>query len=278
MQSFSASLTGMQAGIKWLDNVGNNIANESTPGFAENTNSFDDALTSAVSANATAPAMAGRLTPPGWRGGTGVFATPTENSFAQMPTQTTGNPTDLAINGPGFFMVRGAQGQTELTKAGNFQWSKSANGRFELATTTGAPVLGTNGQPIYAPAGQPTKFSIAPDGTVTFGTSGSGAGAAGGGATQRVAIAEIPLPSQSLTAHSNNVYTVQPGYTPRVVNATANSAAASGSTISQGMLSLSNVDMTAQMTDMIQAQQMFAINEEALQLSYKLEQDNANLR
>lgn len=284
MQSFSTSLSGMQAGLKWLDEVGNNIANENTPGFAENTNTFEDALTSAVTANATAPTMAGRFTPPGWRGGTGVIASPTENSFAQMQTETTGNPTDMAISGPAFFLIRDAAGKVALTKAGNFQWSKSASGRFELTTPAGDAVLDTAGQPIYAPAGTPEKFSVAPDGTVTFGGGSSTAtGGASGGTTggQRIAIAEIPLPSVSLIADSNNLFTIKAGYTPRVINAPgAGNGAGTGSggatsatsTIQQGVLSMSNVDMTVQMTDMLEAQQMFSLNEEALQLTNRMQE------
>ncbi|MDQ0189395.1 flagellar hook-basal body protein [Alicyclobacillus cycloheptanicus] len=278
MQAFSASLSGMQAGLKWLDNIGNNVANEDTPGFAENTQSFEDALTSAVTANATAPGVAGRLTPPGWNGGTGVVATATENNFAQMPLETTGNQTDLAINGSGFFLVRGANGQIELTKAGNFQWSKNAAGQFELTTPTGEAVLDTNGNPIVEPTHPTGSFSVGPDGTVSFGSGGASSGTA---RQQRIAIAEIPLPNISLVAQSNNVFTVQPGFTPRIVNAAGGAggaATAAAGTIQQGALAMSNVDLTVQMTDMIQAQQMFAINEEALQLTNQMQQDASSLQ
>jgi flagellar basal body rod protein FlgG len=255
-QSFYTSLSAMNASLKWLDRVSNNIANENTVGYAASTGTFADTFTQALNGNATDGTAAPRYTPPGWWGGTGVFATSEHSDFSQMPIQQTGNPLDFAIEGDGFFVVRGANGQPLLTKAGNFQWSQVQGGRFMLATQNGEAVLDTTGQPIVVSANDTNRIAVAPNGQITV----------NGNPGQRIAIAELALPEEHLSAAGNNEFAIQQGARPVIVNAGANST----SSVIQGALSMSNVDMTVEMTDMIQAQRMFDLNAEALQLTDKM--------
>lgn len=60
----------------------------------------------------------------------------------------TGHPTDLALEGEGFFVVQTPKGK-EYTRSGNF----IVNGKRQLTTHDGAPVLGQSG-PLEIPAGK----------------------------------------------------------------------------------------------------------------------------
>lgn len=63
--------------------------------------------------------------------------------------RTTGAPTDVALEGDGFFVVKTPQGEEEYTRSGNF----ILNSTRQLVTREGAPVMGQSG-PILVPVGK----------------------------------------------------------------------------------------------------------------------------
>jgi len=262
VQSLWTGLNAMQSASSWLDRVGDNLANENTVGFAQDTGSFADTLTMALAPTATAPTQSGRYTPTGWWGGTGSMAVQNAHDFSQLPLQRTDNPMDFAISGPGFFVVQSATGPA-LTKAGNFGWANAGNGKMVLSTPNGEAVLDVNGRPIVQPrsaAGASAQLSVGPDGQISFGSQKG----------PKLAIAEFPVPSESLQSIGNNLYMPKAGYTTTIVNRGAQGNPAS--TVSSGYLAMSNVDVTTQMTDMIQAQRMFDLNAESIQMTNKMMQ------
>jgi flagellar basal body rod protein FlgG len=270
MQSLWTGLTGLSSASGWLDRVSNNLANTSTVGFASDTASFADTYTEALQGSATAPDVSGRYTPLGWWGGSGVMTTGDTKDFdTALPTSTTGNTMDASISGPGYFEVRGDSG-TYLTKAGNFTWSKQPDGTFALAMPNGMPVLDTNGQVITEPETQSSTGNSVGAGTQS-GTQPSGNSALtigqdgqiqfGNTKGPKLAIVDVADADVSLQPVSDNLYAVKAGY--RMTPSTT-------STVNQGSLSMSNVDLTKQMTDMIQAQQMYNLNAESISMTNKM--------
>ncbi len=249
MQSLWTGLTALTSASNWLNQISDNLANTNTVGFASDEGSFADTFTRALQGTATAPSVSGRYTPLGWWGGSGVMNVGGSNDFSKMPVATTGNPLDVSIAGPGFFAVKGPSG-TYLTKAGNFTWSQQADGSFALAMPNGLPVLDTNGQPITQPTGY-TGISIGNDGQITYGTTQG----------PKLAVLEVPNPSASLQSVGDNLFAIKPTY--QTFQSTA-------STVNQGSLLMSNVDLTTQMTKMIQAQRMFDLNSESISMTNKM--------
>jgi flagellar basal-body rod protein FlgF len=83
------------------------------------------------------------------------------HGMTQGPIGITGNPLDVAIEGDGFFMVQGANGQTQYTRDGAF--SLAGDGR--LVTSDGRAVLNSGGAPIVLdPQGE--SPSIGRDGVI----------------------------------------------------------------------------------------------------------------
>jgi flagellar basal body rod protein FlgG len=80
--------------------------------------------------------------------------------FSQGTMVATGNPTDLALSGSGFFVVNGPNGPL-YTRNGNFQLSSSGL----LTTSEGYPVTLVGGKPLEASSGG--AISIASDGSVS---------------------------------------------------------------------------------------------------------------
>lgn len=263
MQSMYTSGSALSAGMQWLDRISNNIANQNTVGYAEQTGTFADMFTQALQQNQPTNSLGGRYTPPGWWGGTGVFATGVQSDFSTMPLEQTGVSTNLAIQGDGFFVVKGDNGQTMLTKAGDFEWSKTASGKFQLATPNGNPVLDIHGQPIIMDSNPGSQMAVGPDGQITYGSTKG----------QKIAIASVSVPSQSLQDAGNNEFTVNQGYNVKLENGT--NQASTSSSVVQGALSMSNVDLTSEMTNMVQAERFFELNSEALQITNKM-QETAN--
>lgn len=102
-----AGISGMSAESDTLGIVGDNIANTNTVGFKKSRASFENVLGGAIGT-------------PGATGA-GVRLARTQQIFAQGALLNTGNATDVALSGDGFFVVKGAVGGTEgefYTRAG----------------------------------------------------------------------------------------------------------------------------------------------------------------
>ncbi len=131
--AFSIALSGLTANTTAIDVTGNNLANLNTAGYKATTLSFHDLVSQSLGA-----------TPGQTQIGVGVGAPITLRQFSQGAIQSTGGPLDAAIQGDGFFMVTTPGGDTEYTRAGNFEVDSNGN----LTTPTGEFVQGwtlTNG-------------------------------------------------------------------------------------------------------------------------------------
>lgn len=121
------------------DLISNDLANASTPGYKSErvtTQSFGEMLVR----DSTGTSIGGL--------GLGARIESQTTDLTPGPLRTTGEPLDLAVEGEGFFAVRGASG-TRYTRDGQFQVSSKGT----LVTATGDEVLGPNGQPVRVGAG-----------------------------------------------------------------------------------------------------------------------------
>ena len=87
----------------------------------------------------------------------------TSINFTPGEIEQTQKPTDVAIDGPGFFQIQGADGQNLYTRNGEFQF----NNENTLVTKHGLPVLGDGGPITIDP--EQGAVSIAKDGTISQG-------------------------------------------------------------------------------------------------------------
>jgi len=87
----------------------------------------------------------------------------TSINFTPGEIEPTQKPTDIAIDGPGFFQVQGADGNNLYTRNGEFQF----NNENTLVTRHGLPVLGDGGPVTIDPEQGPV--TVAKDGTISQG-------------------------------------------------------------------------------------------------------------
>ena len=113
-----------------MEVVGNNIANSNTTGYKSARVEFADALSQTL--QGPSPVV-------GMQIGTGVNTDSITNQYVQGTINRTGNVTDLAISGNGFFVVRNSvTGDQFVTRAGDFHLDASGF----LVTAEGLRVQG----------------------------------------------------------------------------------------------------------------------------------------
>ncbi|RKP44392.1 flagellar basal-body rod protein FlgF [Trinickia fusca] len=149
------AMTGAAQALEQQAVVANNLANASTTGFRAQLATF-------------------RSAPMGFGDGTTinndttrtfVLSSTPRADLTPGPISQTGNPLDVAIQGPGWLSVQTADGNEAYTRAGNLHVDENS----QLVTATNQPVLG-NGGPISVPPG--AEVTIGKDGTVSALTPG----------------------------------------------------------------------------------------------------------
>lgn len=229
LEGLRAAATGMTAQQRRMDSLSNDIANVNTTGYKHERTSFRDLVASQTGLGGA----------PGVTAGAGAAAESIGRGWGQGALQSTGQPLDVAIQGDGFLQVKLADGRTALTRNGALQ--VDANGR--LATSDGALVQ----PPVTLPAGMsPDELTIASDGTLF----------AQGRPLGRLTIVTVAAPHQ-LDDVGDGRYTA---------NAASGAARASGpgTTVAQGALEMSNVDLGDAMVDLMAAQRGFQMASQAV--------------
>ena len=134
--ALSTALTGLTASETTIDVVGNNLANSNTVGFKASTASFSTQFLQTLSLGSQPTNANGGTNPR--QVGLGTMVSDITPNFNQGTLEISSNPTDLAIQGDGFFMVEGGQGETLYTRNGIFKF----NSQNEMVTITGNRLLG----------------------------------------------------------------------------------------------------------------------------------------
>jgi len=134
--SLFTAFSGLRNQQSMLDVVGNNIANVNTLGFKGSRILFSDALNSFVKVGGRPTATNGGTNP--FQIGLGAKISSIDRNWSQGSLQKTGIQTDLALQGPGLFVLKN-NGKTVYSRAGAFQFD--AKGRL-VNSQNGAIVQG----------------------------------------------------------------------------------------------------------------------------------------
>jgi flagellar hook protein FlgE len=129
MPNFSIPLSGLTSESAALSTVANNLANQNTTGYKDKVALFSDLFYQSLGTTGSGdPIQVGA--------GTQVSSLP--SLFTQGSVSATGVPTDVAIQGTGFFAVKSSSGVIDYTRAGAF----SVDANNFLVTAGGQQVLG----------------------------------------------------------------------------------------------------------------------------------------
>ncbi|WP_269531980.1 flagellar basal-body rod protein FlgG [Chitinimonas sp. BJYL2] len=249
MRSLWIAKTGMDAMQMNIDVVSNNLANVNTNGFKRSRAVFEDLLYQTLRQPGGATSQQTQL-PTGLQLGTGVKPVATERIHTQGNLQLTDNPYDLAINGRGFFQIEMPDGTIGYTRDGAFQ----LNNQGVIVTAEGYPLAGN----ITVPEGT-LQFGVSRDGVVT---------ALQAGQTQATQIGNVQLatfinPAGLLSAGENIYMETAASGAPQVGDPGQNGLGV----LNQQYVETSNVNITEELINMIQAQRAYEINSRSIQTS-----------
>ena len=121
------SATGVMTNPYRQDVIANNLANMNTVGYKDQTDQFSTLFYQQLNGGVNG----------GVQVGVGTQVATTETDFSNGAPTSTGQATDMALQGNGFFVIDD-NGQQELTRAGDFVLSNNG----ALQTTSGASVMG----------------------------------------------------------------------------------------------------------------------------------------
>jgi flagellar hook protein FlgE len=129
MSAFSLPLSGLAASSELLNVIANNLANLNTDGYKDQSLSFGDVFNQmqGVSGNGDPIQV-----------GSGVQVEGEDSDFTNGSISATGVSSNMALQGNGFFVVQGANGQENFTRDGDF----SVNSQGQLCTADGQLVMG----------------------------------------------------------------------------------------------------------------------------------------
>ena len=216
---------------KKMDLVANNIANVNTPGYRADKMLFEEYIYKTNTENQEKISM--------------VLDYGQFKDTAIGPMTHTGNPLDVALDGPGYMMVETPEG-TKYTRAGNF----TINNEGILVTPAGNAVL-NNGE------GQITI----PEGAKEIVITGTGEIVTDQGAVGQIGIVEFGN-AQMLKSTGDGYYRVEGGEV---------STPAERTVMKQHMLEGSNVKAVLEMTDLIEISRQYQSNQRALQNEHELQ-------
>lgn len=127
-------LSGLDANQTRLNVIGNNIANSNTVAYKSTRSLFKPQFYVTDTGGSQPTADSGGTNPS--QRGLGVVVATLEKDFGQGSIETTGRPTDLAVDGDGFFVVR--SDEQKYTRDGSFK----LNPNNQLVTSAGDYVQG----------------------------------------------------------------------------------------------------------------------------------------
>jgi flagellar basal-body rod protein FlgG len=219
-----SAAAGMVAQQSRMDAIANDLANANTTGYKAERIGFRDLLYG---------------TDQGIAVGSGAAAIDVGRSLAQGTLQPSDDPLALAIQGPGFFQVKRADGTNALTRSGQLELDAAGS----LVTVTGEQLV----PPIKVPAGtDPKDISVAADGTVAL----------TGRTIGRISLVDVPSPNGLQPVGSSMFVPTQ---------ASGGVVPAAAASLQQNQLESSNVDVATAMTDLLDAQQSYQLASRAIQ-------------
>ncbi len=252
MRALWTAGSGMTAQQFNVDVISNNLANVNTTGYKKERAEFKDMLYETMD---RAYILEGKGKPVNLQVGHGATVAATVKSYTTGNFEKTDNPLDFAINGEGFFMVMGPKGEVTYTRDGSFKISVSDEGK-KLTTSDGYPVLDDSGEEILLTVDDISRLTVNDDGSLYYIDNAGTTTDLG----QKIGLVKFPN-RYGLESVGSNFY----NRTDASGEPIADAEEGVRSTITQGFLEGSNVQVVEEMVKLIVAQRAYEVNSKAIQ-------------
>lgn len=235
------SKSAMMAQQEKLDSISNNISNANTDGYKRVDVRFKDLIQESLKREGY-PTAANKLNPSGLSTGTGIKASEWLRDDSQGNLSETGVNTDLALDGEGFFKVMRPDGSAAYTRNGSFSLDSNGNlndkngNKLDIQFTGNKVNISSN------------NLKIDESGNIISNNNG-----------KDISVGKIKLynftGSDAVTSIGGNLFVPKDG---------VNAYEANNTSIRQGFIELSNVDMAKEMVDMIITQRAFELSSKGI--------------
>jgi flagellar hook protein FlgE len=273
MRGMFAAISGLKTHQVMLDVTSNDIANVNTIGYKSARTTFKDSLTqlqrgASGAGGGTGGSNAAQI-------GLGTQLGSIDNLMQSGALQSTGNPLDVAIQGPGMFRVAPSNAAppvanpaaTEYTRAGNF----TTNSAGYLVTQDGYYVQGrtaAGADTLLVIPSTSTNTAIGQNGEVTY-VDNTGTRVSAG----FVSLATFANSAGLERSGSNRWLQSANSGTP-----TIGTPGSQFGFTTAGAVEMSNVDLAQSFTNMITAQRGFQANSRVISTADEMLQDLVNLK
>jgi flagellar hook protein FlgE len=275
LRSLNSGISGLQTFQQRMDVIGNNVANVNTTAFKSARMDLADSFSETLRSSSGGT--------PGMQIGSGVVIEAITNIYTQGALARTGVGTDLALTGPGFFVVRDpTSNSTFVTRAGDFRIDTqnylvtNSGMRVQGYSDAGLTTLGdiqidTTGMPATSdPTASKVSFAIGKEGKVNVNLSDGTQFVRG-----QILMQNFTDPN-GLMKEGNNLFSgigaAGPLGTPAVPGTNGMGA------IQSGALELSNVDLANEFTNLITTQRAYQANARIITTSDEMLQELVNLK
>jgi flagellar basal-body rod protein FlgG len=240
-EAMLSAANGLMGQQRRIDTIADNLANVNTAAFKASRLNFKDMLY-----------VDGRYpyrdVAQNQQKGHGILTASISRNFATGSLSDTGRELDFALEGEGFFMALDSQGNINYTRQGNFYLSNVGQDMY-VVNSRGHFILDDYEAPIILPAGA-NSFTISAQGDIGF------SGPQGFEEYGRQIGIRAFINPDGLSAGGASYY--QPTVASGAPETTAHFK------VHQGILEMSNVDLTQEMTRLIRAQRAFSLASRAL--------------
>jgi flagellar basal-body rod protein FlgG len=250
LRAMSTAASGMRAQQTRIDTIANNLANANTAGFKASRVEFQDLLYEDV-LPAGGTRADGSVEPVRMEVGHGVRLAASTRSLGEGTVEQTGNPTDFAIEGDGFFQIRMPDGSIAYSRDGSFKVDADRN----LVTSAGYRL-----EPAMTIPQDAVEVSLARDGTVSVLLAGQNDTPQ---AIGQLELARFANPA-GMRQEGGNLMRSSANSGPPLLGQPG--TVGYGET-TQGFLERSNVQVVVELVDMITAQRAYELNSKAIQVA-----------
>jgi flagellar basal-body rod protein FlgG len=253
---------------KHMDMIGHNLSNADTNGYKRREATFSELLVQQVNNQRVEEFETGRLTPLGVREGSGAKLSQSQLILNQGSLKSTGRSLDFALtSGRQFFKVLAQDdnsGAVRYTRDGAFFVSPTGNGEAMLVNGSGLPVLDENDNYITF-SEDASSFQLGDNGILTVTDAG--------GIEEQFNLGIVTVEnSQFLQQFGGNLLGFaenldELGVTEDEVVTNIVGGARSDISMVQNSLEASNVDISKEMTDMLNVQRSYQFQARSISLA-----------
>ena len=270
MRALYTAATGMIAEQTNVDTISNNLSNVNTTGYKTQRAEFKSLLYQTLQTKTTS--ANGENKPITSQVGLGVRNAAISSVFKQGNMLASEKTSAFAIEGDGFFAVRGADGTVNYTRNGDFTWAIGTNGGMTLTNADGLPVLNSNGRPIaLARSYVASKLTISESGEVCYPDEQNNPVSLG------ITIGTYQFSNPGGLNRVGDTLFAATDASGRAINENTN-ANVTKSRIIQGYLEGSNVQVANEMVNLIVAQRAYEMNSKAITTSDSMMETANNLK